>query len=149
MALKDFHQETRKIAFSGGDAYIHGLSFDDLSRLVTEARDDLATAIDLYGAASDGGDTSTEALALMAVQHVPGLVAKVICLAADEPGAETEALVRKMPFPVLVEALMIVGDMTFAEADALKKFLSHVSRLFTGMRTTMATIPQIGPATGG
>ena len=146
MALKDFHREHREVNFPGGSVKLHGVSFDTLAQLVSEARDDVATAIDAYGEASEAGQTGVEAIALLLLERTPGRAAKLIALAAEEPDAE--AHVRKMPFPVQTDMLAAVADLTFTEADALKKFLAHLTRATSGMGQAQ-TIPQIGPAGGG
>lgn len=131
MAIKDFYAESRTISFGSGSFAVQGISFDHLAKLFTEARDEMLEAMDLYDGMAGSGEVKTEALIMALLQQVPQLVARVICIAADEAGAEDN--VRKMPFPVQTEAMMAVADLTFVEADALKKFLGHLTVLMNGV----------------
>ncbi len=146
MALKDFYCESREVKFPGGSVNLQGVSFDVLARLVTEAREDVANAIDAYGDAEANGQTGIETVAMLLLERTPGLAAKLICLAAGEPDAEES--VRKMPFPVQTEMLAAVADLTFTEPEALKKFVAHLTRAMSGMGRVKAT-PQIAPDGGG
>lgn len=147
MAIKDFYVQTREVSFGqGGSFTVEGISFDHLARLFTEAKDDMLQAMDLYDGLAESGEVKTEALIMAMLQQVPDLVARIICLAANEPGAE--ANVRKMPFPVQTEALMAIADLTFVEADALKKFLGHLTVLLNGV-TSLKAPPSSEAGSGG
>lgn len=132
MAIKDFHVDSRTISFGTGSFEVQGISFDNLVKLFTEARDEMLGAMDLYDGLAESGEVNTPALIIAALDKFPGLVAKLIALAANEPG--TEDTIRKMPFPVQTEALVAVAELTFTEADALKKFLGHLALMVDGMK---------------
>lgn len=146
MAIKDFFVETREISFGTGSFTVQGISFDHLAKLFTEARDEMLQAMDLYDGMAESGNVNTEALILALLQQLPNLVARVICVSADEPGAEES--VRKMPFTVQTDALMAISELTFVEADALKKFLGHLTVLMNGMTSLQASLPN-ARASGG
>lgn len=149
MAIKDFYVESREIICGSTSFKVEGLSFDHLVRLFTEARDEMLGALDLYDGLAESGEVNTMALAMAAIEKFPDLVAKLIALAAGEPG--TEALVRKMAFPVQMDALVAVAELTFTETDSLKKFLAHLSLLMESAKKLTKTElqPSIGPASGG
>lgn len=132
MAIKDFHVESRTISFRAGSFEVQGISFNNLVQLFTEARDDMLGAMDLYDGLAESGEVNTPALIIAALEKFPGLVAKIIALAANEPGSEAKVLM--MPFPVQTEALVAIAELTFTEADALKKFLGHLALMVDGMK---------------
>lgn len=147
MAIKDFYVETREVPFGkGGSFTVEGISFDHLAKLFTEAKDEMLQAMDLYDGMAESGEVKTEALIMAMLHQVPDLVARVICLAANEPGAEAQ--VRKMPFPVQTDALMAIADLTFVEPDALKKFLGHLTVLLNGA-TSLKAPALNAPDSGG
>lgn len=65
----------------------------------------------------------------------PGLVATIICQAADE-WDETET-VREMPFPVQLAALKAIGILTFRDLAGAKNFLADVKDLIQGFFPAM------------
>lgn len=148
MAIKDFYVESRTINFPGGSFKVEGVSFDHLVKLFTEARDDMLGAMEMYDGLAESGEVNTMALAMAAIDKFPNLVATLIATAANEPG--TEETVRAMPFPVQTEALVAIGELTFTEVEALKKFLGHLALMMEGAKkltqtdSTSGTAPAIG-----
>lgn len=149
MAIKDFYVESREIICGKTSFKVEGISFDHLVKLFTEARDDMLGAMDLYDGLAESGEVNTMQLAMAAIDKFPNLVAKLIAVAANEPG--TEETVRAMPFPVQVDALVAIGELTFTEVEALKKFLGHLALMMEGAKKLTQTGSPSGtdPAIGG
>jgi hypothetical protein len=145
MAIKDFYVQGRNISFGTGDFTVTGISFDHLVKLFTESRDEMEEAMGMYEGLAMSGEVQTETLIAALLEKLPDLVAKIICIAAGEPGAEAQ--VRAMPFAVQMDALMAVSELTFVEADSLKKFLGHLTGLVKGLTSLTppaATVAAIG-----
>jgi hypothetical protein len=64
------------------------------------------------------------------LQASPGLVATIICQAADE--WDEVDTVREMPFPVQLAALKAIGILTFRDLAGAKNFLADVKDLIQG-----------------
>lgn len=114
---------------------LRGLNLLDLTELFKVHLPDLgalATLIDENGGASMGqADMMKTATAL--VKEAPGLVASVICRAADDETWLYSA--GKLPFMTQIQAVTIVARLTFEEVGGIKK--------------TMAALKQMAAAEGG
>ena len=103
---------------------LRGLSFADLSRLVIDHREDFLAVVSTVQT-SDEPDMG--ALAAKLAQAAPGLIAKVIALACDEPTLQDAA--AALPGPVQLDCLMAVGKLTFSEPGAFPKFMANLTGL--------------------
>lgn len=141
MALSDLEIQTREFTVRGTSITLRGLCFSDLAYLIHEHRDDLDRVINR---AKDQAETSTgdQQMVMELLQEVPDLAAKVIACAADEPGMAPKA--RALPFPVQLDMLMALGELTFEEAGGVKKFLADVVKLLQSTRTTLSDLNQPG-----
>lgn len=133
MALRDYTQPTKTVEFPGGSFVVKGLSFNTLAALFTDAKDEMMEAMGLYDGMASSGEVTNEALGLALIQQFPKVVAKLIAYGAGEPDAEEQA--GKLPVPVQMDALMALSDLTFAEPDALKKFVGQVTSLIQKAKT--------------
>jgi hypothetical protein len=136
MALKDFILPRRTLQVGTTEVALRGLTFADLGVLVAEHRDEFVAAGNIIGAAKD----NMASLASVLAQVAPRIVAHGIALAADEP--EAADAVATLPAPVQLEALLIVGELTFTDPGAVPKFLAGLATLLRagtsamGMRQT-------------
>lgn len=136
MALKDFVIPRRTLQVGTTEVALRGLTFADLGVLVAEHRDEFVAAGNIIGASKD----NMASLASVLAQVAPRIVAHGIALAADEP--EAAEVVATLPASVQLEALLIVGELTFTDPGAAPKFLAGLATLLRagtsamGMRQT-------------
>lgn len=123
MALKDFIIPRRTLQVGATEVTLRGLTFADMGVLVAEHRDEFVAAGNIIGASKD----NMASLASVLAQVAPRIVAHGIALAADEP--EAVDAVATLPAPVQLEALLIVGELTFTDPGAAPKFLAGLTSL--------------------
>jgi hypothetical protein len=135
MALSDYRPERQDVAFKGGVFAVRGLTLDDLGLLIRAHYDDLASILALYeeSSAEIYSKRGLDKFVLALCSQAPGLVGSLITVASDETGNEAEAAVRRLPFPVMVDALLKVGTLTFEESGGLGNFLATCGSLLKGI----------------
>jgi hypothetical protein len=124
MGLRDIVTARVEVPVMGTTLSLRGLSFADLSRLVIDHREDFLAVVSTVQT-SDEPDMG--ALAAKLAQTAPGLIAKVIALACDEPDLLDAA--AALPGPVQLECIMAVGQLTFSEPGAFPKFMANLTGL--------------------
>lgn len=138
MSLADFEPQREVVSFKGGSLTLRGLALDDIAILIRENLTDLDDLLRMY--AEDVDDkiavAATAQYAVSLVRETPELVARLICLACDEPGLEGKA--RRLPIPVQINAIQKVIDLTFREAGGVKNFLTSLSNLMADIRPPAA-----------
>ena len=127
MALSDIIFEQATVKAGNQSFTVRGLSLSDLTTLLTENRADFMAAIALF---DEHKDNPTE-FAVQVTQVLPRLVAAAVALAAGEPGAAK--VVERLPAPVVLEAVMAVGRLTFTDPLALPNFLANLTGLLGGV----------------
>ena len=131
--LKDCVITRRKITFEGGEFELRGVSLPDISAAIIEHREAVDRVADILRSRVEMNDTASMIDILIdVIRESPYLAAFLICSCADEPNAYSAAF--HLPLAVQVEALRAIGDMTFQDADALKKLIADVKGLLAGMR---------------
>ena len=133
--LKDCVITRRKITFEGGEFELRGVSLPDISAAIMEHREAVDRVADILRNqaemnANDFG--SLIEILIDVIRESPYLAAFLICSCADEPDAYSAAF--HLPLAVQVEALRAIGDMTFQDAEALKKLIADVKGLLAGIR---------------
>ena len=128
--LADFKQEWREIAFKGGGFKVRGLSLEDLSLLIRTHLPDLKAMYARYTAANENGET-TDDMVLSFVRDTPVLAAHLIAMAAGEESAAEQA--RGLPFPLQVDAVVNVLQLTFEDIGGPKNFGPLLMRLIGGV----------------
>jgi len=129
--LKDCVITRRKITFEGGEFEIRGVSLPDISAAIMEHREAVDRVADILRNQAEMNDSIIEIL-IDVIRESPYLAAFLICSCADEPDAYSAAF--HLPLAVQVEALRAIGDMTFQDAEALKKLIADVKGLLAGIR---------------
>lgn len=125
MTLADIEVPTEEIRVGKGTFKVRGISFLDLSILISDNRADLDRVVDSFAGLKNDVDPNEFLLKL--VREMPSLVAKVIAYAADEPSADAKVL--KFPVPVQLEAAKAIARLTFEEAGGVKKFVEQLASL--------------------
>ena len=131
--LKDCVVTRRKITFEGGEFELRGVSLPDISAAIMEHREAVDRVADILRSRADATDFGAMIDILIdVIRESPYLAAFLICSCADEPDAYSAAF--HLPLAVQVEALRAIGDMTFQDAEALKKLIADVRELLAGIR---------------
>jgi len=131
--LKDCVITRRKISFEGGEFELRGVSLPDISAAIMEHREAVDRVADILRSRADATDFGAMIDILIdVIRESPYLAAFLICSCADEPDAYSAAF--HLPLAVQVEALRAIGDMTFQDAEALKKLIADVRGLLAGIR---------------
>lgn len=137
MSFADYKPATAEVEFSGGKASLRGLSTDDIAIIIKTHLPDAEQLFAMYQADAAnvfaGGDAQD--LVMKLIMDAPSLVAGVIANAAGEPGAID--IIRAMPFPLQVDALLKIGDLTFVEAGGAKKFLATLKGRFADLQPAL------------
>lgn len=139
MGLSNLTFPEATIQSPGGEFAVRALGLEDVSELVRSHGPAMKTAFDQF----TGGATTEDELKdiqlteqgvasfiLPLLESAPTLCAEVIARAAGEP--ENVAIVKRLPFPVQVDALEQIAVLTFETAGGPKKFLETVVRLTKG-----------------
>ena len=127
MSLSNYKAESHEFVLKGGSFSVEGLSLEHVSVLVREHLPDIEALFELFQTTENIGGADLEPVIKAVISQAPGFAANVIALASGEPGSAPVA--AKLPFPVQVEALMKIGDMTFNEVGGIKKSLELVTAL--------------------
>ena len=131
--LKDCVVTRRKISFEGGEFELRGVSLPDISNAIMEHREAVDRVADILRSRTEANDAASMIDILIdVIRESPYLAAFLICSCADEPDAYSAAF--HLPLAVQVEALRAIGDMTFQDAEALKKLIADVKGLLAGIR---------------
>jgi hypothetical protein len=138
MALADYQPERVDIPFKGGSFQVKGLSLDDVSVLMKHHLTDMDELLELYSrnVSQDIAVAATAQYAVTLVREAPALVANVLALAAEEPDSVDNA--RRLPIPTQIEALKVIGRLTFEEAGGAKKFFESLKDLAMRVRPPLA-----------
>lgn len=131
--LKDCVITRRKITFEGGEFELRGVSLPDISNAIMEHREAVDRVADILRSRTEANDTASMIdIMIDVIRESPYLAAFLICSCADEPDAYSAAF--HLPLAVQVEALRAIGDMTFQDAEALKKLIADAKGLLAGIR---------------
>lgn len=150
MALADFQAERRDVMVNGKALFsVEGLSLETLALLVNTHMPDLEYVFGIVVHGERADETLPEQLLRVArglAREAPGLVANIIAICSgemvgkDNPAHETvnAGLInqaRRLPFPAQVQALEMIGTMTFEEAGGVKKAVESLMILLSRLRT--------------
>jgi len=130
--LKDCVITRRKISFEGGEFELRGVSLPDISAAIMEHREAVDRVAEILRRTRADDLTTTVEVLIDVIRESPYLSAFLICSCADEPDAYSAAF--HLPLTVQIEALRAIGELTFSDAEALKKLIADVRGLLAGMR---------------
>ena len=130
--LKDCVIARRKITFEGGEFELRGVSLPDISAAIMEHREAVDRVAEILRRTRADDLTTTVEVLIDVIRESPYLSAFLICSCADEPDAYSAAF--HLPLTVQIEALRAIGELTFSDAEALKKLIADVKGLLAGIR---------------
>lgn len=138
MALADYQPERRDVLLRGKPLFsVQGLSLEGLALLVRTHLPDFEGIFDLLGMGENlqqSVDLSMDRVALRLVTSAPGLTANIIAVASGEDLDVAIEHARKLPFPLQLEALIQIGELTFEEVGGIKKCGETLAILLTKLR---------------
>jgi hypothetical protein len=135
--LKDYVATRRTVTFEGGEFSVRGVSIPDVAALIVNHREAIDKIAYIVRTKDEFNMEDIDAVIMVLIDVIresPYLVADLICACCDEPDAYGEAF--KLPLIVQIEALRTIGELTFSDADALKKLTADARRLLQGMLPT-------------
>ena len=141
-----------KVTEDEGNAFeVRGLAPKDISQLMSLHKPVMEEIFNQYAAKANMGEMTEDGVATLAaeaavnmVEQVPGLVAHLICLAADDT-EELEEYAR-LPIGVQLEAVTEIGRLTFEMAGGAKKLLDLVKPMLVAKARS---VPNVSPLTIG
>ena len=131
MSLKDLTIPSVPVQTPGGEFSVRGLSLDDLTYILQRHAVEVSHVISAIEAKK--GDVDHDLISEMAVgliEAAPGVAAEIVAVAAGE--LDQIDTVRRLPFPVLLDAVEKIGNLTFEVYGGPKKVLEAVIRLAKG-----------------
>lgn len=131
MAIKDLQLPKLTVTTPGGAFVVRGLAPVEIEVLLREHR---ATFTSLFNRVKESGvefDDGTLDMGVSLLSSAPELMARVICMAADEPDA-IEATLR-LPTAIQIDALTKIASLTFTVEGDLGKLLGAASAKVTGL----------------
>ena len=118
---------------------VRGLSLDDVSLLIRSHLADLQRLYDML----NGGDVAdafklliTDGFILKLLTDFPELAARMIAVAADEPGATANA--RRLPLPLQIMAIQAIMRLTFEDVGGPKAFVALIGSMIGKLPLTGA-----------
>lgn len=133
MALADYLKQTRSFELKGGSFQVEGLSFDTFAKLIREHLSDIESIINLVESATNGmadlNEANLEKILIAAAEEAPALVANIIALASGETDPRAVDAARSLPFPVQINVLLAVVELTFSEVGGIKKAWETITSL--------------------
>ena len=130
MGLKHIKLPEAQVKFPGGDIAVRGLSLDDLSFIVQRHGAKLNV---LFKSFTEGGELTVEGVANFALpllNAAPEIAAELIACASGDP--EDAHIAADLPFPVQLEALEKLAELTFNVSGGPKKLVETVLRMAKG-----------------
>jgi hypothetical protein len=141
---KDFFVPRKRIELNGPFVCdVRGVTPNDIAQVVSENAADMDSMIEMFAkdkqfkkiasitdsdAIADAVDKNSSALFGKLILQVPGLVAKVIAVAADDP-EHASVIKNEWPVPVQFECLVAIAEATFTNRDVFREFLGKVTAL--------------------
>ena len=138
--LADYKAESRVIVLGDSSVTVSGLSLNSFAQVISTHFEDIQAIFDLFTSITKGKtDISEEDIATIigkALTEAPGLVANLICAAANESGEVAHNAVLTIPFPKQLEIMTAVVELTFKEVGGIKKSLDQVKVLMKSLNPT-------------
>ena len=139
MSLKELTIPSAPVQTPGGEFSVRGLSLDDLTYILQRHAVEVSQIVSTIEAKK--GEIGNDLLSEMAVgliQSAPDVAAEVIAVAAGELDQVTK--VRMLPFPVQLDAMEKIGNLTFEVYGGPKKVLEAVIRLAKGTTSILESL---------
>ena len=115
---------------------VRGLTLQDLSHVMQKHGPTLAVLYAKYAKGDIRVDQGMSDAAISTlVTEVPELFASIVARASR--GVVDPATAIELPLPVMTDAVMAIGQLTFAGEGALEKFLAAATNMLDGFATVV------------
>jgi hypothetical protein len=134
---------TKKVEVAGGKGFaVGGLHLDGILTICRRHREDVTKLFEQV-VETGGGLEQAAAMSETVLSATPDIAAEIIAFAAGHPDA-AEAVFRKLPFPVQLDALNKIAELTFTSEMPPKKVIETVARTLAGVAKplTVSAEPQ-------
>lgn len=118
------------VFYNGQKIEIRGLSMQDLAILYKDNREDLVKVYDFFKSNQSGDNVEVSELGSEFIFKFGKFAVFLIALAADEPDRAGEF--SKLPFPVQLQMLLSIYNLTIEDSGGLDNFLSMAVLLTRG-----------------
>lgn len=125
MALKDVLIQKEKVEFDGVEFEVRGLSLVDLVGLFKDYKEQVSKLFNMFAEVKD--DETIGALIGTALDIAPDLMSAAVAVASDEP--DQVEVVKKLPVPVMVDALTKVAKLTFKSEEEFVDFINALAEM--------------------
>lgn len=126
MSLANLKLPTTTVTIGGEAVEFNGISFNDLTKLISDHKDDLdMILVEANKFMSNPEHGSIQQLVVTTLVKLPDLCSHIIALAAGEP--EMVKAAKQIPFPTQVQILNDVFALTFSEVGGVGKFVELVT----------------------
>lgn len=136
MSLGSYQAPSHEVVLKGGSFHVKGLSLNEVSLLIHHHMPDIEALFDLFMNIEQVSESDFQSVAAALVSQAPGFAANVIALAAGEP--DNAKVAATLPFPVQVDIIVKIGDLTFSEVGGVKKCLESIVPLLTSNKAMLA-----------
>lgn len=139
MGLKHLKLRVEQVEVSDGETFtVRGLGLEDILILVQSHQANLGTLFDeVVSAGAQLTVADSSSVASMLFEVAPAAANHIIALGADEEDME---LVKRLPFPVQLDALEKIGSLTFTTAGGPKKVVEAIMRVLNGATTALTSL---------
>lgn len=122
MSLAEYQPHRETITSRGLSVQVRGLALDDVTMLFQKNMDDINKLFEIYGKGQPMVEQISESvqIATRLISEAPGVAARVIALACDEPEEEEKA--RKLTLPLQIKVIQKIIELTFEEAGGVRNF---------------------------
>jgi len=141
--LAEFTPATRVVPVKGRDGItVRGLNLSDFTLLLAAYKDTAQTAADeFFSLAAEEQDYATLALTLL--QAYPVMCGQIIACGCGDSGLLENAMA--LPFPLQIELLTAICELTFEEVGGPKGCAATVARVakMAGVKTLPASLAKL------
>lgn len=146
MGIADITIPTVEVKVSGGSFPVRGLNLFDLELLMLDCGEELSTLFDVISGRGNDEDSKAVAealsgdlktIALRVVRQFPGLIARTICLAADDYSEETVAKISKFPITIHYHAIIAILSLSLDVDGDPKKVWGVIAEMLGGYNDSL------------
>lgn len=141
MGLKDLQLPKSTVEIPGGSFTVRGISTVELEVLLREHKATLTAMFKQVVEAGANMDEETVQLGVELLANAPELLARIICMAADEPDAIEFAM--KLTPAIQLVALTRIAVLTFTVEGDLGKLIGDVMTRIGGFNRVLEAVSQV------
>lgn len=122
MSLADYQPQRETVKSRNLSVEVRGLALDDITMLFQKNLDDINKLFEVFGKGEPMSEQIGESvqIATRLISEAPGVAARAIALACDEPDEVEKA--RKLTLPLQIKIIQKIIELTFEEAGGVRNF---------------------------